>query len=206
MILSAPPFRYTIPIVPARVARDVSRGEKVKMGFLFSGIFWGIVLCLLGVSMILKVVFHLDIPVFRLVLASVLIVLGIRLLLGVTWKNGPVRNSILFSDGELQAGQDDRDFVVVFGRGRMDLAGARPEGRTGPIEFTTVFGSGRIRVDPTIPTKVTLSSAFAGARVPDGTQIAFGTYVYRTPGQSDDAPFLDVRATVVFGEIVVEAP
>lgn len=175
------------------------------MGFLFSGVFWGIVLCLLGVSMILKVVFHLDIPVFRIVLAGVLIVLGVRMLLGVSWKNGPIRNAVMFSEGDLKPGAGDRDHVVVFGRGVMDLAGVRPEDHKDPLELTVVFGSGSLRLDPTVPTKVTLSSAFGGAKVPDGTQIAFGTYVYRTPGQSDDAPFVDVRATVVFGEIKVES-
>jgi hypothetical protein len=164
-------------------------------------------LCLLGVSMILKVVFSLDIPVFRIVMAGVLIVLGIRLLLGVSWKGcPPAGNTILFSESEMKGGGTDRDFTVVFGRGTLDLTGMRPEDHKDPIEFTTVFGAGALRLDPTVPTKVTVSSAFAGAHVPDGTQVAFGSYVYRTPGQSDDAPFLDVRATVVFGELKVETP
>ena len=45
----------------------------MKMGFLFSGVFWGGVLVLLGISIIIKVVFHIDIPVFRVVVALVLI-------------------------------------------------------------------------------------------------------------------------------------
>lgn len=177
------------------------------MGFLFSGVFWGIVLCLLGVSMILKVVFNLDIPVFRIVMAGVLIVLGVRLLLGVSWKGLPQAGStVLFSESDLKGTGSDRNFTVLFGRGTLDLGGIRPEDRKDPIEFTTVFGAGALRLDPAVPTKVTVSSAFAGAHVPDGTQVAFGSYVYRTPGQSDDAPYLDVRATVVFGELKVETP
>ncbi len=98
------------------------------------------------------------------------------------------------------------DVTVVFGHGRLDLTGIRPEDRKDPIEFTTVFGSSTLRLDPAVPTRVTLSSAFGGAKAPDGTQLAFGTYVYRTPGQTDDVPFLDVRATVVFGGLEIEAP
>jgi hypothetical protein len=176
------------------------------MGFLASGLFWGIVLCLLGVAMILKVAFNLDIPVFRIVLAGVLIVLGIRLLLGTSVRSGAIRNTIAFSEGEVRPGGDDKDVTVVFGHGRLDLTGIRPEDHKEPIEFTTVFGSSTLRLDPSVPTRVTLSSAFGGAKAPDGTQLAFGTYVYRTPGQTDEAPFLDIRATVVFGGLEIEAP
>jgi len=176
------------------------------MGFMASGLFWGVVLCLLGVSILLKVAFNLDIPVFRIVLAGVLIVLGIRLLLGTSLKGSPPRNTIAFSEGEVRPGGDDRNVTVVFGHGRLDLTGIRPEDHKDPIEFTTVFGSSTLRLDPAVPTRVTLSSAFGGAKAPDGTQLAFGTYVYRTPGQTDDVPFLDIRATVVFGGLEIEAP
>lgn len=178
----------------------------MKMGFLFSGVFWGIVLVLLGLSMILKVVFHLDIPVFRIVLAGGLIYVGVRLLVGGSWGPGPTRNTVLFCEGDLGRAPADREYSVVFGKGAIDLAGLDPAQRKEPLEFVTVFGSGTLRLDPAVPARVTLTSAFASGRAPDGTQIAFGTYVYRTPGQKDDAPFLDVRATVVFGDLKVEGP
>jgi hypothetical protein len=179
----------------------------MKMDFLFGGFFWGIVLVLLGVSMILKVVFHLDIPVFRLVVAGVLIFLGVRLLLGMSHGGaGAPRNTVLFGEGDLGSAPADREYSVVFGKGILDLKGLDPATRTEALEFVTVFGEGTLRVDPAVPTKVTMTAAFGGARAPDGAQTAFGTYVYRTPGLREDAPFLDVRATVVFGSLAVEAP
>ncbi len=48
------------------------------MGFLFSDIFWGIVLILTGVSIILQLVFKINIPVFPIVIAFLLIYAGIR--------------------------------------------------------------------------------------------------------------------------------
>ncbi|MGE5605051.1 MAG: hypothetical protein ACM3YE_05095, partial [Bacteroidota bacterium] len=54
----------------------------MKMGFIFSQVFWGIFLILLGASFILKVLFHLDIPVFRLFVSFILIYMGFRVLTG----------------------------------------------------------------------------------------------------------------------------
>jgi hypothetical protein len=52
----------------------------VKRGILMSGVFWGSVLILLGLSVIIEHVFHINIPVFKMVFACLLIYLGIRLL------------------------------------------------------------------------------------------------------------------------------
>lgn len=40
------------------------------MPFLFSGLFWGVMLVLFGASMILRAIFNLDIPIFRIVFAD----------------------------------------------------------------------------------------------------------------------------------------
>mgnify|MGYP003990967287 FL=1 len=52
------------------------------MPFLFSGLFWGVMLVLFGASMILRAVFNLDIPIFRIIFALVIIYFGVKLLLG----------------------------------------------------------------------------------------------------------------------------
>lgn len=54
------------------------------MNFLSSGLFWGLILVLLGLSVILKSVFHINIPLIKILLAILLIYWGITLLIGKT--------------------------------------------------------------------------------------------------------------------------
>ncbi len=54
----------------------------MKMGFLASGVFWGSVIILFGISIILNSVFGISIPVFKIVLALILIYFGISILAG----------------------------------------------------------------------------------------------------------------------------
>ena len=47
------------------------------MDFFFGGLFWGVLLILIGIGIILKVFFDINIPIFRTALALLLIYLGV---------------------------------------------------------------------------------------------------------------------------------
>ena len=178
----------------------------MKMGFVFSGVFWGVILILLGVSIVLNVVFGVKIPLFRIVFALVLIYLGIRMLTGLPfWRKTP--NAAVFEDKRIEAaGASDR-YDVVFGKGVIDLTKLEVKDRPVKIEATTAFGSSVIIIDPAVSAKIKVTSAFAGARMPDGNVIVFGEYTYKTPGLKNAANYVLLEATVVFGgmEIVEKA-
>jgi hypothetical protein len=54
---------------------------------------------------------------------------------------------------------------------------------------------------------VEVSSAFAEARRPDGSDLGFGDHVYRSKNLDESKPHLLVKADVVFGKIeIVNAP
>ena len=59
-----------------------SKGGSITMGFLSSGIFWGTIVVIFGISMLLKAVFHIDLPVFRILLGLIVIYFGLRLITG----------------------------------------------------------------------------------------------------------------------------
>ncbi len=172
------------------------------MDFLFTGLFWGVVLILLGVSLILKWVLGIDIPVFRIVMALVLIYLGVRMLIGTA----PSRvdgNRALFAEAEFSGGEADRDYTVVFGRGNLDLRAAQVTDKDVAVDFSTVFGSGVIHLRKDVPARVKVTSAFGGARLPDGNQVAFGETTWRNAAYKEGAPALVVEAHVVFGGLEV---
>lgn len=173
-------------------------GEIMKMGFIFSQVFWGIFLILLGVSFILKVLFHLDIPVIRLFISFILIYMGLRVLTGgFGWERN--HRNIIFNDYQFKV-KADGDYNIIFGQGVVDLTGYEVDANT-RIKINVIFGSGLVKLDPAQPLKIKVDAAFAGAKMPDGNMISFGEYSYQTPAVQKDQPYGKVEVSVVFGEI-----
>lgn len=112
------------------------------MGFLFSGI-WGIVLILIGLSIILQLVFKINIPVFRIVIAFLLIYAGIRGLVGGNWFRHD-NDSVVFEERGLKP-SGGREYSVVFGKGVVEAVQPLPE-KGDRFEVNTVFGSSVLRI------------------------------------------------------------
>ncbi|HYW81970.1 MAG TPA: hypothetical protein VFB30_01865, partial [Spirochaetia bacterium] len=70
-------------------------------------------------------------------------------------------------------------------------------------EVNVVFGSGTLRLNPAMPVRVNMSSAFGTVEAPGGRSIAFGDMVYTSPSYKDGAPALEVHATAVFGRLTI---
>ena len=171
------------------------------MGFLFSGIFWGVVVVLLGLSIILNVVAGVRIPFVRVFFGLLLIYWGVNLLIGA--RHGRSGTAV-FSDTEVKvttAGKQD----VLFGRGVIDLTGIVLKEGVNRYEVNTVFGASIIKLDPAMPVKVVASSAFAGVKLPDGGNVAFGESTWRSANLKEDSTYLLVKTDVVFGGTEVVA-
>lgn len=174
----------------------------VKMGFLTSGVFWGVVLILLGLSVVVKAVFHIDIPLFRILFALVVIYLGVRVLVG-GFGGIQSRHSVVFGERDMRPVAGTRSYAVVFGQGALDLSGEKAPESARHLEFNTVFGSGRLILPRDVPVRVKASAVFGNARFPNGNNVAFGDHVYQSDAWNDGRPGLEIEATVVFGELVI---
>lgn len=176
----------------------------MRMGFLFSEAFWGIFLILLGVTIVLKTFFGINIPLFKTAFAILLIYAGISMLAGGQRWHFYRNESIFFNNTKVQAEQGRRDYNIIFGSGTLDFTNVKPEPEAHKIEVTTVFGSGVLKVDPNIPVIIKVDAIFASAQFPDGTGISFGNYTYRSPqkrGQNE--PYVEIEADVVFGSLTI---
>lgn len=170
----------------------------MKMGFMFSQVFWGLLLIVLGLSIILKVIFNLNIPVFRMVISFLLIYMGLQILFGGFPFEKNDRN-VIFNDNRIKVTAAG-DYNIIFGKGIVDLTDFIADAHT-RIEINTIFGSGLIKLKPEQPLKIVVNSAFAGAKMPDGNMISFGKYIYQTPGFKENQTFSEVAVNVVFGEV-----
>jgi predicted membrane protein len=173
----------------------------MKMDFIFSGMVWGAFFILLGVSIIFKILFHWDIPVFRTFFALFLIFLGVKIIVGGFHRGLPRQDappppaSVSTDPG--------KKTDVVFGKGTMDLTDLVLKDQDIVVESNTVFGETIIKIKADTPALVRTSSAFGEARLPDGSSSALGTYIYKTKAYQEGKPRLIVNANVVFGAMEV---
>ena len=180
----------------------------MRMSFLLSPVFWGVVLVLWGCAIVLNVLFHLNIPVFRILIALIIIFFGIQLLLG--WKGDSwcyVRNdehNVIFGQSTQKATPLTKEYNIIFSNGAVEVTEPNPDWVNAKLEVNTVFGSGLIRLNPDIPAKIITTAAFGRIITPDNGQQVFGDHVYQTPALKENQPYLLIKATVVFGNMEVQ--
>lgn len=171
------------------------------MNILFSEVYWGSLIILAGVLLIVKNVFHVEIPVMGIIFPIIIITLGISMLTGFKGQSDSQR--AIFSESNVTADSSNAEYSVVFGKGVYDLRGVKPTDKNVKIEINSVFSSAFVTVDPATPMRIKIESAFAGGNVVNGKVAAFGDNVYRSASFNENAPFVDVQAHVVFGSLEV---
>jgi predicted membrane protein len=175
------------------------------MSFLFSGIFWGVVVVILGVIIIINAVFGTRIPIFPLLFGLFLIWLGVRVMTGPSHRKTP--QQAIFEEKKIETDSTSGKYDVVFGKGMIDLTGYKLKEGITRIEINTIFGSSEIKIDSAMPIKIRASSAFGSARMPDKSMVGFGENTYRSEvlKQTDTKNYLLIELHVVFGSAEVYA-
>jgi len=171
------------------------------------GLFWGVLLVLIGLAAIFRVVF--DVNLFGVLFALFLIFVGISLLVGKPWMFHRSRgdNHILFEERSVHAQPpDNSEYNVIFGKSVYDFRDITfPDNRPVKIKVNTVFGNTVIRVSRKTPVKVQSDAVFASASMPDGNSVAFGSIQYNTDTFAVNLNHLFIEADVVFGAVEVRA-
>jgi len=166
------------------------------MDFLWSGIFWGIVLVIFGLSVIVNVVFHVHIPIMRILFGLFLVYLGVQVITGHRWK--PFKSNCASSEAVFQtSGQND--YTVIFGKNTVDLTNISADARNKKIKIATVFGASMVTVPADIPVIIKATSVFGGMNFPNGTAISFGEYIYKNKVYTDQSDAIKVEIDLVFG-------
>jgi predicted membrane protein len=177
----------------------------MKAGCIFSGFFWGFFLILLGAAVILKAVFHIEVPVFKIFLGLLIIALGLRMLLGGFCRP---KSSIVFDEGTVRVHKSQKEYNIIFGKGSVDLQNLVPDEKTIRAEINTIFGAADVFIDPQIPARIRVNTAFGTVRLPDAQNAAFGSYIYASKNYVKNQPHLEINITAIFGsaEIVQKNP
>jgi hypothetical protein len=169
----------------------------MKCSFLFSNVFFGILLILFGASLIIKVIFNIDIPVMKTVLALMLIYAGVSLIVGPRIMGKYCHSS--YSDNSswqrssftTQTDDSTTTYNVFMGKQFIDLSAVQTE----KVIVNCTFGSAKIKINPTIPTQITINAGFAGAELPNGDSVGFGTYTYNTVADKSAELFITINVS-----------
>jgi predicted membrane protein len=177
----------------------------MKMGH---SLFWGLLLVVLGLSLILRIVFNVDFPIFKIFVAFVFIFFGFKILFGSFGNKIHFEKvgekEIIFGERNFSEFEENGEYSTVFGKSTFDFRGYDLKGEKRRLKLSTVFGGTEIKLDKNLPVRIRVESAFAGAELPNGNSAAFGSTTYESPSFNSDNPYLDLRLEVVFGGIEVK--
>jgi hypothetical protein len=177
----------------------------MKMG---SGIFWGVVLILIGLGLVIKIVFNIDFPIFKILIALLFIYIGIRIMVGGSFRcfgTHKTKNDIVFGESFFGKPDQDREYNVVFSKGTFDFRDIEFKDNVPlRVKINTVFGGAHVFINKDTPVRITIDAAFSGAHLPGGNSASFGTTVYTSDSLDTSKPFLDIKADVAFGGFIVQ--
>lgn len=167
-----------------------------------AGLFWGILLVVLGASLIFKVIFNIQLPIFRIILAFVLIYFGFRVLFG-NINRDENKNDIIFSEARVNnLNNQNREYNVIFGKGTFDFTNIEFNGnQPQPIELNTVFGNSVVRLNKDIPVKVKGETVFANLKFPNGNSSFFGETTFLSNKFDESRPYIYIKVSAVFGSV-----
>ena len=169
------------------------------------GLFWGVLLVLIGLAAIIRVIFNVNL--FSILFALFLIFVGITLLVGKPWMLHMHKGErdIMFEDRTVyEQPRDNSEYHVVFGKSVYDFRNVSfPDNKPINIKVNTVFGNTIIRISKNTPVKIKSDAVFASSSMPDGNSVAFGTIQYATDTFAVKLNHLYIEADVVFGSVQV---
>lgn len=173
-----------------------------------AGLFWGIIFILVGIGIILKVIFHLNIPVFKLIISFLFIYIGLRILFGDCLSMKGCKNTegnVIFSEMTIDnPNHENGEYNVVFGSAVIDLRDIELKPRGNNLKVNTVFGHSKVLLNKDMPIKIKANSAFGGAKLPNDNMIAFGTSHFKSDTLKEEDLYLNLELNVVFGSIEIK--
>ncbi len=166
-----------------------------------AGVFWGALLILIGLALIIRFVFNVDFPVVKVLFAMFFIYIGLRILFGsfgfFRFQTGP--DDVIFGEKEFYQHEPNKEYNIVFGKGNFDFTGVDLSNGNVNVKIGTVFGASEIRIDRDMPVKIEADAVFAGAELPDGNTAVFGSSSYQSETYEPDSNHLKIKLDVVFG-------
>ena len=165
-----------------------------------TAIFWGSILLLIGLTMIINVIFKIDLPVARIAVAAVLIFIGVKLLLGKhlrVFNHESAQCNVQYNATD----KSKQEYNVVFSKGSVDLRNITLTGNEPVrVDVHTVFAHTELHLTKDMPFRITSNTAFASVNIPNADSVVVGTTGYQSDSLDTSKPYLDIKLDCVFGQ------
>jgi len=175
----------------------------MKMG---TGIFLGILLILIGLGLVIKVVFNVEFPIFKFIIAFFFIYIGLRILFGsydiFHFRTG--KNDVIFSETTFKVINDEKkEYNVIFGKAVFDFRKVELKDKPVVVIINTIFGGSEVLIDKDIPLRIKIDAVFAGTTMPGGNSAVFGSSNFKSDNFDENAGYLYIKVDVVFGGVEI---
>lgn len=161
------------------------------MDIFFGSLFWGILIVLFGLSLILKE-FGVHFPLAKIFIAVIIILFGVKLLIGGSSK---VRKSGITHK---RVSGNEIEYATVFASQDYDLTNLKQDSK--PLEITVVFGSGRVFLPADLAYEITPTTVFGATILPNNSYVGFGSDAKRY-GESTSLEPVFIEANCIFGRL-----
>lgn len=132
----------------------------MKMDIFFGNLFWGILIILIGLSLVLRG-FNVNIPLVKTFIAIVIIMFGIKVLVGGFTRSKPHGINTNSMTGNTQ------EFSSIFSGSYYDFGDLNPKAEE--VEVTVVFGSARVKLPRDIEFDIESNAVFGSVILPQKT-------------------------------------
>ncbi len=168
------------------------------MGFLTSGLFWGLILVLIGLSIITKILFNFEIPIFEVVVGLLLIYIGLQVLFGNSFRFSRRLFKSKHSSGFVKS--EGNEYNIIFGSSTIDLSDRKVTDNKSKISINVVFGQALIWIDADMEVVINTDTVFGETILPDRKASFFSDD--KIQYGSDPALIIDIDN--VFGSVTVK--
>ncbi|MBN2828804.1 MAG: hypothetical protein JXR56_00625 [Candidatus Cloacimonetes bacterium] len=166
--------------------------------YLFTGVYWGIILVLIGLGYIYNTVAHKNLPVVRMAIGVVVLTIGIQIIYSTMNPKGS--HFVLFR-GSKVTHETAGDYSVVFGSTTVDLTDIDLTQGDVRKSVEVVFGGAEIYIPRDVPVEIKSETVFGSTETPFGNSQGFGDRSFTKSAVSDSLGKLIIKSECVFGSV-----
>lgn len=175
------------------------------MKHIFSSeIFWGSILIIFGLSVLIKAIFGIDLPLIRIIFGGLLIYLGFSMI--TSWNKYPhcAKNTrtIWFSNISSTPDVIKSEYRVSFSSIRIDLRSVPLDQLPSKILIDAHCSSVVLITNSNVPTIINIDARFASTKLPNNDTVAVGNTVYMTHEQNVK-PVLEISVNLVMSNFEI---
>ncbi|TXJ39573.1 hypothetical protein [Brachyspira aalborgi] len=168
------------------------------MRFLSSGIFWGFIVILFGVGILLKSVFHVNIPFFKILIGIIVILFGVSIIFNAINSR---RNNTVFREYNFNFGTIEKEYNIVFSKGVFDFTNFNFSNYNGEfIKINSAFSKSEIYLSRNFEYEIRADSVFGVVSLPNGESVSFGNIARLENAENSGLKRINLHVSSVFGE------